>query len=108
MTAPDADPDPPYNVELAPASPTPRQVIAAEPEPPAADALALASTFEDARVHEGRSDEEIDEAAHAAALAAADAAIAAAVLVALDDDFPDPDDFGIGSHPDADFTHGTD
>ena len=106
MTSP--DPDPPFDVELAPTDPPPRGVVAAETVTPEADARALASTFEDARVHDGRTEDEIAEAEHAAVLAAADAAIAAAVLITLDDDFPDPDDFGIGSHPDADFTHGTD
>ena len=59
-------------------------------------------------MQEGRTEDEIDEAAHAAVLAAADAAIAAAVLVSLDDDFPDLADAGSGLHPDTDFTHGTD
>lgn len=108
MTRPPRDPDPAFRVELAPAYPPPDRVVAAqaEPAPPDAADLALASTFEDDRVHDGRTEAELEAEEREAALAEADVAILATAVLLHEAHHPgdapghdhDPGDAGF-SHP---------
>ena len=78
----DPPPDGRFEVEIAPPSDRPRSVIDAQPESPTAIDKAFASTLDGALAHDGKTDDEILEEAHAAGLEAVGAAIVVGLIVA--------------------------